>query len=69
VGQKLLKLVREYDFGLGKSQTISLGLTEIYPGQSLTQLLIQVDKALYVAKAAGRDQMFSMPAEDTQNAL
>ena len=42
--------------GKDLSITVSAGVAEIQPGESMTSVLERADKALYAAKEAGRDQ-------------
>ena len=37
--------------------TVSLGLAQLHPGESLESLLGRADKALYAAKLAGRNRV------------
>jgi diguanylate cyclase len=40
--------------------SISLGVAQMHPGEPLTQLIDRADRALYKAKAAGRNQVISI---------
>jgi diguanylate cyclase (GGDEF)-like protein len=52
------------DLGL-TSLTCSFGLSEMLPGdQSLVDMLARADSALYAAKSAGRDRVYSFPAHE-----
>jgi two-component system cell cycle response regulator len=46
--------------------TVSIGVAEWAPGQSLEALIEQADKALYQAKASGRNQVVGSAAGDLQ---
>lgn len=41
----------------GKQNTISLGVTEFKKGDTSTSIISRVDKALYIAKNAGKNRV------------
>ncbi len=47
------------DFGLPDPITVSLGVTEWLPEDSLKQMLVRVDSAMYRAKEAGRNRVIT----------
>lgn len=57
----ILERIRQYialeDFGIGHPLTVSIGLAEFRPEEAWTQTLKRADKALYVAKNRGRNQI------------
>jgi diguanylate cyclase (GGDEF)-like protein len=60
VGRRLLEKVRRTDFGEelpGLRVTLSLGVAEFTPGESVDDLLRRADQAMYAAKSQGRNQM------------
>ncbi|RKP44882.1 sensor domain-containing diguanylate cyclase [Trinickia fusca] len=46
--------------------SVSIGVTELSPADTLERLLSRADCALYVAKSAGRDRIEALPRDDTQ---
>lgn len=57
VAEKLRVAVSSADFGLETSVTISLGVAELHADESAGDWITRADKALYLAKARGRDQL------------
>lgn len=46
----------------------SIGVTELSPADTLERLLSRADRALYIAKSAGRDRTEALPRDDAQAA-
>lgn len=60
VGQRLLERVRGAAFGEGLENlriTLSLGVAQFIPGESIDSLLHRADQAMYQAKELGRNQL------------
>ncbi|WP_232059318.1 GGDEF domain-containing protein [Kineobactrum salinum] len=57
--ERLRARVVATDYGLRDPVTVSLGVTEWFPGDSLKDLLVRADSAMYRAKKAGRNQVFT----------
>lgn len=60
VGQRLVEKVRSLEFSEGLSGlkvTLSIGIAEFIPGETVDQLLHRADQAMYRAKNLGRNQM------------
>lgn len=60
LGERLLEVVRREVFRyqeISLSVTVSVGLAELMFGETVPTWLERVDRALYRAKASGRDQM------------
>lgn len=55
--ERLCAAVAAYDFGEVGRVTVSLGVAEYLPGESLDDLFSRADQALYVAKESGRDRV------------
>ncbi len=55
LGQKIRKRVSEYDFGIGRPVTISLGITQYRYQEDEISLIEKIDKLLYMAKQGGRN--------------
>ncbi|MBT8287075.1 MAG: diguanylate cyclase [Bacteroidia bacterium] len=45
--------------------TISIGVTEYYPGDQLSEFIQRADKAMYLSKKKGRNQVTTLTAEET----
>ncbi|MBT8356707.1 MAG: diguanylate cyclase [Deltaproteobacteria bacterium] len=45
--------------------TISIGVTEYYPGDQLSEFIQRADKAMYLSKDKGRNQVTTLTAEET----
>lgn len=58
LAEKLCGLVASHQFSVPRSLTISLGVGEIRPGESLDVLLCRVDDNLYRAKETGRNRVY-----------
>lgn len=57
LAERLRAKIEATDFGLRAPVTVSLGVTEWISGDSLDDLLIRADNAMYRAKKAGRNQV------------
>ncbi len=60
LGERLLHAVRQESFGYNTSEisvTVSVGVAEYVPGDTAFSWLERTDRALYQAKARGRDQV------------
>lgn len=57
IAERLRKKVETCDFEIGRTLTISIGLTCNDEGSELTQLLKEADKAMYQAKKSGRNRV------------
>jgi len=55
VAEKLCKEIRRHTFSIVEHKTASCGVSTFMPGLSIEQIIALADKALYEAKAAGRD--------------
>ncbi|WP_219350084.1 GGDEF domain-containing protein [Desulfurobacterium atlanticum] len=56
VAERIRKAVEDTEFGIGKKITVSCGIAEYSPGETLEQLIDRADKALYEAKNSGRNR-------------
>lgn len=62
VCEDVLRRVRQCQVGVGDTLlpvTASIGLSSLHPGEPLDNQLNAADQMLYLAKSAGRDQLFS----------
>ncbi|MFA9459770.1 diguanylate cyclase [Thiohalorhabdus methylotrophus] len=71
VGEELRRAVAGTRFAEGVAITISLGVTDIRPGDTRKDLLKRADDALYAAKHAGRNRLerivgHHVPSPDTE---
>lgn len=57
LAQKLRQIIEEYPFKVVKSVTVSIGVSEYAPELSVADVIEKSDKALYKAKAQGRNQV------------
>ena len=55
LGERTRKAVEDANFGTAGSITISVGITEVKPGESSDQVFSRVDEALYHSKENGRN--------------
>lgn len=68
VCERLLASVRSHPWGTlapGLSCTVSAGLAQLEPGESISTWLARADAALYAAKHGGRDQVSWSEVEDS----
>ena len=49
--------------------TVSIGVVEVRAGESVADLVRRADRACYLAKAAGRDQVYAAPGADPERAM
>ncbi|MYL82852.1 diguanylate cyclase [Desulfovibrio aerotolerans] len=57
LAEKLRQLIASAPFPHGISGSISLGVAQLRPGESVDELMIRVDAALYAAKNSGRNRV------------
>lgn len=57
VAEKYRNLVAKEDFGLGKSLTVSTGVSEFSQDENVEHLFKRTDNALYQAKSSGRNKV------------
>ncbi|QKQ28344.1 GGDEF domain-containing protein [Candidatus Reidiella endopervernicosa] len=57
LAEKLRETLSSSPFTAGETLTVSIGVTERISGEPLEQMMARVDKALYLAKANGRDRV------------
>lgn len=55
LSEKVRKIIANYDFEHVKEITVSLGITQFYPGDSTDSIFKRADTALYKAKNDGRN--------------
>lgn len=63
IAEKLLNDIRTHNFekhGVYSKVSLSIGCTDIIPGESLKDVYKRVDKALYLAKTGGRDKLVEL---------
>ncbi len=56
VAEKIRKIVEKHDFKIGKTITISLGVTEVHNDDSFDSIIRRIDNALYKSKSNGRNK-------------
>ncbi|MDD2780204.1 diguanylate cyclase [Sulfuricurvum sp.] len=56
IAEKLRNLVQEYDFGLDRPITLSIGISEYDSKDSIDDTIMAADQAMYKAKNQGRNQ-------------
>ncbi|EED34011.1 GGDEF domain protein [gamma proteobacterium NOR5-3] len=61
VAEKVRQAIEGTDFELGKTITISIGLSVLIEGTSAESLVAEADKALYQAKSQGRNRVCTTP--------
>lgn len=59
LAEKYRKLISEYDFGLSRQLTVSIGVSQFASDESIESLFRRVDSALYQAKSQGRNKVVS----------
>lgn len=59
VGQKLLKLIQQYEFHAVNHITASIGIATFHTNESITALINRADTCLYHAKDSGRNRVVS----------
>ncbi|MDO8860403.1 diguanylate cyclase [Haliea sp. E1-2-M8] len=62
--ERLRARVEATDFGLRDPVTVSLGVAEWLPGDSLKSLLVRADGAMYRAKETGRNRVVAASGQD-----
>lgn len=63
IAERICQAVRNADFNIGRQITCSLGVSLYDQGKSMDDCLNNADKALYVAKDKGRDQVVMFGGE------
>lgn len=70
LSDRLRALVYEHGLAVGEQVvelSVSIGATELQPGESCEQMLLRVDRALYEAKESGRNRVVSSRAAQVSN--
>jgi diguanylate cyclase (GGDEF)-like protein len=57
IGEKLRHDVEQHDFGIGKSVTISIGVSIYKPNETAEEFIDRSDQALYEAKNSGKNKV------------
>ena len=57
IAEKICTAVREYEFARGLRITLSIGVSEFQSGATLQEILVEVDRKMYLAKQKGRDRV------------
>lgn len=57
LAEKLRELISNYSFSHQLTVTVSIGIAQIKQGETLEHLFYRADRALYVAKESGRNQV------------
>ncbi len=57
IAEKICTAVREYQFAQGLGITLSIGVSEIQSGATLKEILVEVDRKMYLAKQKGRNRV------------
>ncbi|GLS91949.1 GGDEF domain-containing protein [Psychromonas marina] len=57
IAEKLCRIIQQHLFGSDLQVTASFGVAEMYPDESVKDFIERADKALYKAKAEGRNQV------------
>ena len=69
VAQRIKSALKAEDFmpqqGKEAKITISIGVTEYYPGEQLSEFIQRADKAMYLSKEKGRNKVTTLTAEET----
>jgi len=68
VAQRIKSALKAADFkpqqGKKAKITISIGVTEYYPGEQLSEFIQRADKAMYLSKEKGRNKVTTLTAEE-----
>jgi diguanylate cyclase (GGDEF)-like protein len=57
VAENLRHQVEGYDYGITENVTVSIGVGEFLPGESIHECVAKIDRALYAAKEGGRNSV------------
>lgn len=57
VAEKIRNIIQNYDFGIEKKVTISLGVGEYKSGENADQIIKRIDNALLTAKSKGKNNV------------
>ncbi|PSR34194.1 MAG: hypothetical protein C7B46_06495 [Sulfobacillus benefaciens] len=57
LAERLRLRIASHDFKIGQKITVSMGITELKPGDTTTRMVHRVDDALYDAKHGGRNRI------------
>ena len=62
VAERINEIVNEelFDSGSEKKLSVSIGVSEYFPGELVTDFIKRTDKAMYIAKEKGRNQIYSL---------
>ncbi len=66
--QERIRTLKLGDLGIARPVTVSIGVAESRPGESIDALLGRADEALYRAKRTGRDRVVSFADAESMNA-
>lgn len=69
LAQKLRASVASLHFGPASKVTLSMGVAEYHPGESLAEWLARADANVYAAKAQGRDRVVSDTTPEAEGAI
>ena len=58
LANRLCRSVEQHTFSIADHLTVSIGLTLLQPGDQPRQLFERADQGMYLAKMAGKNQVF-----------